>query len=184
MLILSPKAVERIESYDPEWPLPKLFRLKKGDKINRAHLRRRDDQHPLDAGDRRLHRRARMGEVDRRPQGDVRTRRCQCQDRATTGSRRRRGCATWCPIRPSGPTPACAWCSRATGTKASRPRTRRPCPRRSPPSSKRWTSATTSTAIAMPRRRLRIWCGGSLEQEDIERLLPWIEWAYDELKAG
>ena len=28
MLILSPKAVERIESYDPEWPLPKLFRLK------------------------------------------------------------------------------------------------------------------------------------------------------------
>ncbi len=36
MLILSPKAVERIESYDPAWPLPKLFRLKKGGKINRA----------------------------------------------------------------------------------------------------------------------------------------------------
>ena len=36
MLILSPKAVERIESYDPEWPLPKLFRLKKGGKINTA----------------------------------------------------------------------------------------------------------------------------------------------------
>ncbi|MEL7218752.1 MAG: phosphoserine transaminase, partial [Pseudomonadota bacterium] len=36
MLILSPKAVERIESYDPAWPLPKLFRLKKGDKINRG----------------------------------------------------------------------------------------------------------------------------------------------------
>lgn len=34
MLILSPKAVARIESYDPAWPLPKLFRLKKGDKIN------------------------------------------------------------------------------------------------------------------------------------------------------
>ncbi|MBH1944696.1 phosphoserine transaminase [Erythrobacter sp. YJ-T3-07] len=34
MLILSPKAVGRIESYDPEWPLPKLFRLKKGGKIN------------------------------------------------------------------------------------------------------------------------------------------------------
>ncbi|WOE76117.1 phosphoserine transaminase [Alterisphingorhabdus coralli] len=36
MLILSPRAIERIESYDPEWPLPKLFRLKKGDKLNRA----------------------------------------------------------------------------------------------------------------------------------------------------
>jgi phosphoserine aminotransferase len=29
MLILSPKAIERIESYDPAWPLPKLFRIKK-----------------------------------------------------------------------------------------------------------------------------------------------------------
>jgi phosphoserine aminotransferase len=31
---------------------------------------------------------------------------------------------------------------------------------------------------------LRIWCGGSVEQEDIKRLLPWIEWAYEEIKAG
>ena len=36
MLILSPRAVERVESYDPPWPLPKIFRLKKGGKINRA----------------------------------------------------------------------------------------------------------------------------------------------------
>jgi phosphoserine aminotransferase len=36
MLILSPRAIERIESYDPPWPLPKIFRLKKGGKINRA----------------------------------------------------------------------------------------------------------------------------------------------------
>jgi len=36
MLILSPRAVERIESYDPPWPLPKIFRVKKNGKINRA----------------------------------------------------------------------------------------------------------------------------------------------------
>jgi phosphoserine aminotransferase len=36
MMILSPKAVARLESYDPPWPMPKIFRLKKSGKINKA----------------------------------------------------------------------------------------------------------------------------------------------------
>ncbi|RMF13894.1 MAG: phosphoserine transaminase [Alphaproteobacteria bacterium] len=36
MLLLSPRAVERIETYDPPWPLPKIFRLKKKGVLNRA----------------------------------------------------------------------------------------------------------------------------------------------------
>ena len=36
MLVLSPRAVERLESHKPAWPLPKLFRLTKNGKLNAA----------------------------------------------------------------------------------------------------------------------------------------------------
>jgi phosphoserine aminotransferase len=36
MLILSPRAIERLETHAPSWPIPKLFRLRKGGKLDRS----------------------------------------------------------------------------------------------------------------------------------------------------
>ena len=35
MIILSPRAVERLESHAPNWPMPKIFRLTQGGELNR-----------------------------------------------------------------------------------------------------------------------------------------------------
>jgi len=39
MLILSPRAVERLETYKPAWPLPKVFRLTSGGKLSEGIFR-------------------------------------------------------------------------------------------------------------------------------------------------
>ncbi len=36
ILVLGPRAVARIESYDPPWPMPKIFRMKKSGKVDKA----------------------------------------------------------------------------------------------------------------------------------------------------
>lgn len=39
MLVLGPRAIERLESYDPPWPMPKLFRMKTAGRVNEGLFR-------------------------------------------------------------------------------------------------------------------------------------------------
>jgi len=39
MLILSPRAVARLEAYNPPWPMPKVFRMKSGGKVTEGLFR-------------------------------------------------------------------------------------------------------------------------------------------------
>ena len=31
---------------------------------------------------------------------------------------------------------------------------------------------------------LRIWCGATVEEADVRKLMPWLEWAYEQVKGA
>ncbi|MCL9999263.1 MAG: phosphoserine transaminase [Erythrobacter sp.] len=183
MLILSPKAIERIESYDPAWPLPKLFRMKKGDKLNRgifegetintpSMLATEDYIASLEWAKSIGGRKALIARADANAQ--------LVKDwiEATPWLR---NMATDPALQTN--TGVCMvfegdWYESLSAED------RAAVPKKIVKLLEERNVGFDFNGYRDAPPSLRIWCGSTVEQEDIKRLLPWIEWAYEKVKNG
>ncbi|MFC3098737.1 phosphoserine transaminase [Alteraurantiacibacter palmitatis] len=183
MLILSPKAVERINSYDPEWPLPKLFRIKKKGKIDTAIFEGSTINTPsmlatedyifalewvkemggLSAMIARANANAQavFDFIDSKDY--LRNMVAEPSQRTNTGV---------CMVFQG------EWYDSLS------PEEQAAVPKKIASKLEKMDIGYDFNGYRDAPPSLRIWCGGSVELEDIQRLLPWIDWAYHELKAG
>jgi phosphoserine aminotransferase len=183
MIVLSPRAVERLESYTPAWPLPKIFRLTKGGKLEKAIF-----------------------------EGDtINTPSMLCVEDALDGLKwaeqlgglptliqrseaNLKAIADWVD--------ATAWVNFLAADPSTRSNTSI-CLKVADP----WFNALTVEEQAKAIKKmvalleseqvaydiasyrdapsgLRIWGGATVETADIEALLPWLDWAYEETKSS
>jgi phosphoserine aminotransferase len=183
MLILSPRAVERLETYKPVWPLPKIFRITKGGRINEGVF---------------------AGETLNTPSmlcvedyldtltwakgvGGLKGLRARADGNA-------KAIADWVARTP--------WIEHLPQEPATRSNTSvclrlaDPAVAKLPPDAQ---LAFVKTIEAMLEKEgvaydianhrdappsLRIWCGCTVERSDVEALTPWLDWAFGEAKAS
>lgn len=173
MLILSPRAVSRLESYTPPWPLPKIFRLTKGGKLIDGIFRGETINTPsmLAVEDY-------LVALDwARELGGLSALVARCEANADVIAR---FCASHDWIANLAEDPATA-------------STTSVCLKFTDPAIKEGAAFAKSVAKRLEAEGvaydigayrdappgLRIWCGATVETSDIEALMDWIAWAYD-----
>ncbi len=173
MLILSPRAVERLESHAPPWPVPKIFRLTKGGKLIEGLFEGETINTPsmLCVEDY-------LVALDwARSVGGL----PGLMRRADANAR-----AVWDFV------DARPWIANLAADPATRSNTS-VCLRFADPAvaddaafaravARRLEAEGAAHDVASYRDAppgLRIWCGATVETADVEALMPWIEWAYE-----
>jgi phosphoserine aminotransferase len=183
MLILSPRAVERLETYKPAWPLPKIFRITKGGKLNEGVF----------AGE-TLNTPSMLAVEDyldtltwAKGIGGLKALRGRADGNAKV-------MADWVARTP--------WIEHLPQDAATRSNTS-VCMKLADPAVTKLPAAEQLALIksmeAMLEKEgvaydianhrdappsLRIWCGCTVEQRDLEALTPWLDWAFAEAKAS
>ena len=107
MLILSPRAVARLESYTPPRPLPKIFRMTKKGKLDQELFEGRLSTRPRCWPLRTISMRC-NGRSDRRSASAARARECQRTKCSPIGSGEPHGSIFWRPMRPLAAIPVFA----------------------------------------------------------------------------
>ncbi len=182
MLILSPRAVERLESYTPAWPLPKIFRMTKKGKFDEALFQGATINTPSmlcveDALD-SLKWVASIGGL---------------QEMMARSQRNLGVLEKWVDATP--------WAAFLAENSDNRSRTS-VCLKIVDP----WFAGLDDKGQAAAAKKigalleaegvgldidayrdappgLRIWCGGTIEQADLEALTPWLDWAFATVKS-
>jgi phosphoserine aminotransferase len=183
VLIVSPRAVERLESYAPPWPMPKIFRMTKGGKLNAAIF-----------------------------QGDtINTPSMLCVEDALDGLKWAEslgGTAGLIARSEANLAAVAAWVARTPWVDflAVEPATRSCtsiCLKVVDP----WFTGLSAEDQAAKFKKivslldaedaafdvgsyrdappgLRLWGGATVETSDLEAAFPWLDWAYEEMKSG
>jgi phosphoserine aminotransferase len=183
MLALSPRALERIESHTPLWPMPKIFRIKENGKLL----------------------------ADLFEGSTINTPSMLCVEDALDGlawAEREGGVPALIRRSEANLAAIAAWVERTPWVDflARDPRTRS-CTSICLQIADPWFRAqdagargkTIKSLVALLEKErvaldvasyrdappgLRIWGGATVEREDIEALLPWLDWAWSEVRGG
>ncbi|MDP9127311.1 MAG: phosphoserine transaminase [Pseudomonadota bacterium] len=187
ILILSPRAVERLESHKPSWPVPKIFRMTKDGKLNRAIFEGETINTPsmlcvedaLEAMEWARSIGGLKGLCDR----------TQANFKVLQDWVARTPWIAFLPDDPAicSPTSVCMKLADPSLVRLSKDEQNAFCKKLTGLLEKEWVGYDINAYRDAPPG-LRIWCGGSAEASDIATLTQWIDWAYavcrTELKAA